>query len=47
VFGFMNPVIGVLLSALLLSEKEALGAGSLLALMLVCLGIYVVNKEPK
>ena len=47
VFGFMNPVIGVLLSALLLSEKETLGAGSLLALMLVCLGIYVVNKEPK
>ncbi|MCI5649516.1 MAG: DMT family transporter [Fusicatenibacter sp.] len=44
VFGFMNPVFGVLLSALLLEEQEqASGAMSILALILVCVGIYVVN----
>ena len=47
VFGFMNPVFGVLLSALLLSERDALGLGSVLALVLVCLGIYIVNKQPE
>lgn len=46
VFGFMNPVFGVLLSALLLGETgQAAGLQSLLALVLVCLGIYLVNKK--
>lgn len=45
VFGFMNPVIGVILSAVLLQETEALGVSSVLALGLVCVGIYIVNKE--
>ncbi len=46
VFGFMNPVCGVLLSAWLLDEKtSALGLRSAVALALVCLGIYVVNGE--
>lgn len=45
VFGFMNPVFGVLLSALLLGE----GAGTspvtvIVALLLVCGGIIIVNK---
>ena len=31
VFGFMNPVIGVILSALLLNETESLGVSSVLA----------------
>lgn len=45
VFGFMNPVFGVILSALLLGEREqATGLISLLSLILVCLGIYVVNR---
>ena len=48
VFGFMNPVFGVLLSALLLGE----GAGTslvtvIVALLLVCSGIIIVNKPKK
>lgn len=46
VFGFMNPVCGVILSALLLSESsEAFGVKGFIALVLVCIGIYVVNKD--
>ncbi|NLT08695.1 MAG: DMT family transporter [Ruminococcus sp.] len=44
VFGFMNPVFGVILSALLLSEKSA--AGPLMitsALLLITAGIITVN----
>jgi len=44
VFGFMNPVCGVILSALLLNEGTGLSLMSLLSLALVCLGIYIVNK---
>lgn len=48
VFGFMNPVIGVILSALLLNEGEqALGVRSAAALALVCIGIWIVNGEKK
>ena len=47
VFGFMNPVIGVILSAILLDETEALGVSSVLALGLVCVGIYIVNAKGK
>lgn len=43
VFGFMNPVCGVILSALLLDEKNAVGVTCLVALVLVCVGIYIVN----
>ena len=46
VFGFMNPVFGVILSALLLGEgSQAAGVKSLIALLLVSIGIYVVNKK--
>lgn len=45
VFGFMNPFFGVLLSALFLGEgSQAFGPVGVLALMLVCAGILVVNK---
>lgn len=44
VFGFMNPVFGVLLSAILLQESDAVGVGAIVALVLVCVGIYIVNK---
>lgn len=47
VFGFMNPVFGVLLSALLLKEYQMIGPMSIVSLILVCLGIYIVNKEKK
>ena len=47
VFGFMNPVIGVILSAIVLDEKDTLGVTSVIALILVCIGIYIVNRAPK
>lgn len=44
VFGFMNPVFGVVLSALLLGEgAQAFGITGLIALALVSIGIYTVN----
>lgn len=44
IFGFMNPMFGVLLSALFLGESsQALTWNTLAALALVSLGIYVVN----
>lgn len=45
VFGFSNPVFGVMLSALLLDEGSILDGRCLLALVLVCIGIYLVNKK--
>lgn len=45
VFGFMNPVCGVILSAILLKEGSTLGVMSLVSLLLVCVGIYIVNSE--
>ena len=44
VIGFMNPVFGVLLSALALGETDqALRLQNLAALILVCAGIFAVN----
>ena len=46
VFGFMNPVFGVILSALLLHEgDQAGGLVSIISLILVCIGIYAVNRQ--
>lgn len=48
VYGFMNPVFGVLLSFFLLHDSaRTSGLQSLLALILVCAGIYIVNKSPE
>lgn len=48
VIGFMNPVFGVLLSTIFLGEsKEAFGIYGVFALILVCAGIFIVNKEFK
>lgn len=44
VFGFMNPMIGFILSAILLKEYNALNIMAIVSLVLVCVGIYVVNK---
>lgn len=44
VFGFMNPMIGFILSAVMLKEYDALRATAFVSLALVCLGIYIVNK---
>lgn len=44
IFGFMNPMFGVLLSAIFLGESgQALNWNTVLALILVSIGIYVVN----
>ncbi len=46
VFGFMNPMFGVILSAVLLREKnQAFTLRGLASLVLVCIGIYVVNQD--
>lgn len=47
VFGFMNPVFGVLLSALILGERDVIGIKSLTALVLVSVGIWIVNGEKR
>ncbi len=44
VFGFMNPVFGVILSAILLHEGDSIGVMCLVSLALVCSGIYIVNR---
>lgn len=44
IFGFVNPLCSVILSALILGAvKQAFNTGSLAALLLVCAGIYIVN----
>lgn len=44
IFGFMNPMFGFILSVILLNEKnEASGLLNILAIILVCIGIFVVN----
>jgi len=45
VFCFSTPIIGVTLSALLLNEGSFLTVWCLSALVLVCIGIWLVNKE--
>ena len=50
VYGFFNPIAGVVLSMLLLGEKQQGGRMVYLSLLLVSLGIFVVNwftKEEK
>ena len=45
VFGFINPAIGVILSAVLLGEKDLIGPQFFLAVVLVCIGIVIVNLK--
>ena len=47
VFGFFNPVFGVILSAILLHENEQFGIKGLISLVLVCIGIIIVNMKDK
>jgi drug/metabolite transporter (DMT)-like permease len=45
VFGFTNPMFGVILSAIFLGEKsQAFGIQGIIALVLVCFGIFIINK---
>ncbi|GAA6382799.1 DMT family transporter [Intestinibacter bartlettii] len=43
IFNFLTPIFGTILSALILSE-DVFNLRNLIALILVCLGIYIVNK---
>lgn len=46
VYGFMNPVCGVILSAVFLHEGSHIwGFYGITALVMVCFGIYLVNRE--
>lgn len=45
VYKFMNPIFGVLLSYILLKESNQLGWQTIVALVFVCAGIYIVNKR--
>ena len=46
IFTFLTPLFGVLLSALFLGEAEqAFSLRTLAALVLVCAGIYAVNRR--
>ncbi len=48
ILGFMNPVLGVILSAIFLKEgAEALSLFTILSLSLVALGIYISNRPQK
>ena len=48
IFSFMTPLFGVFLSAIFLGEtEEALKVNKLIALILVCLGIFIVNRKQK
>ncbi|MCD8133062.1 MAG: DMT family transporter [Clostridiales bacterium] len=45
VFGFTIQIFGVVFSALFLREGGSLGAQTMAALALVCVGIYLVNRR--
>ena len=46
VFGFVNPIFGVILSAILLGETDVLSpALAVVSLVLVCAGIVIVNRQ--
>lgn len=46
IFGFLNPVFGVIMSMLLLGESgQEFGFKGLLALALVCAGVLIVNLQ--
>jgi len=45
IYGFSNPIFGALLSAFFLSEWDKLNLRYVIALALVSLGIYVVNRK--
>ncbi len=48
VFGFTNPIFGVILSAIFLNEEnQAFGSNCIIALVLVSFGIFIINKAKK
>ena len=47
VFGFLNPLCGVIISGIVLHESGVFTWQGMTALLLVCLGILTVNSEKK
>ena len=48
VFSFLTPVFGFILSCLFLEDSAAsAGLRSVIALILICIGIYIVNRAPQ
>ena len=47
VYGFLTPIFGVILSIILLREGTGFGLFHLIALVLVCVGIIIVNLDNK
>ena len=47
VMGFLNPVFGVILSAIILNEGDIINIRSIVALILVCVGIFVVYMKER
>lgn len=47
IFGFSNPIFGVVLSSIFLNEKSQTGLITIISLILVCIGIFIVNKPKK
>lgn len=47
IFGFTNPIFGVILSAIILKEGNVFNPQTVIALVLVCCGIIFVNYEKR
>lgn len=47
VFSFLTPVFGFILSCLLVGSAQTVGLKGIVALIFICLGIYIVNRMPK
>ena len=47
VFGFLNPLCGVIISSIVLHETGVFNWQGITALILVCTGIFIVNFEKK
>ena len=47
VFGFMIQVFGVMLSAIFVKESNSFGLQTVISLVLVCIGIFLVNRGKK
>ena len=48
IFGFLNPIVGVMLSALLLQESRSVSWGQCLAALgMVSTGIFIINRPSK
>lgn len=47
VFGFLNPVTGVILSTIFLNEGSGITFITIFSLIIICIGIYLVNTAEK